>query len=187
MRSFTTHAIWFIVCLFVAFAFAGHSYGQTCPSGYQNWNGLEWQLGASVKGYEFMSASQAPSSKLGGTVKFWGKITNVESGVDSCTITMSLYNAKSGGPCEPFEFGGPLVLKYLAGNASALVAEGEGQGGLPVWGLFYFSSKESSKGTKGKLATLGAYQYGPGDPEAFQAGGINIKGTTKELQCTPSG
>jgi hypothetical protein len=153
------------------------------PADFAVWNGSEWQITITDKGYGFNDPDAAPHGKVRGTTKVWG-LMNIETAAEVPTglITVTLYEAKHG-DCVAI---GDLVLNYLAGDSTAFVAESDPVASYaPIKGIFYFSGKlDVDVLNKGKVVTLGAYQASGVDPDPFEAFGINLTGTTKALQCT---
>jgi hypothetical protein len=151
------------------------------PADFAVWNGSEWQITITDKGYGFNAPNAAPHGKVRGTTKVWG-VMNIETPeTPTGLITVTLYEAKYG-DCVVI---GDLVLNYLAGDSTAFVAESDPTSYAPIKGIFYFSGKlDVDVLHKGKVATLGAYQASGVDSDPFEAFGINLKGTTKALQCT---
>lgn len=152
------------------------------PADFAVWEGSQWQMTITDKGYGFNSPDAPPHGKVRGTDKVWG-VMSIELGeldVPTGLITMTLYDSD----CA---FIGDLVLNYLAGDSTAFVAESDPDPLLstyaPIKGVFSFAGKMDDDGLhKGKVATLGAYQAAGDDP--FEAFGVNLKGTTKVLGCT---
>lgn len=153
------------------------------PADFGVWNGSEWQITITDKGYGFNYPDLAPHGKVRGTTKVWG-VMNIETPeTPTGLIIVTLYEAKKGVCGESI---GNLVLNYLAGDSTAFVAESDPIASYaPIKGIFHFSGKlDVDVLHKGKVETLGAYQASDFDPDLFEAFGINLKGTTKALGCT---
>lgn len=179
MKRGSVCAMLFLAAVLIMGLHIGTAGAQGVPADLVQWEGSEWQITMTSKGYEFDPIDAAPSGKIRGTVKFWGVMTIVRvSEIDPTPtgeIQITLYEPKKG-ECVPSTVINGLALNYVAGSGLSFAAEG-----VDLMGVFYFTGKENASGLKGKVETLGAYQAA-GNP--FEAFGINLKGTTKALGCT---
>jgi len=169
--------------------YAGASAANGAPAGLVIWQDTPWQLSATAKGYEFDDVASPPSGKVRGTLKFQAVMEVVLSEdlvpVPTGEIRITLYEAEKAEVCGTTIFG-TLVLNYVAGDSTAFIAESDPDplaSTLPIKGLFYFSGKSTNKGWNGKVETLAAYLLADLDP--FEGIELTIKGSIKDLKCTP--
>jgi hypothetical protein len=177
--------MFFVLMVFIMGVYVGTATAQVVPpAGLTVWQGSEWQISATAKGYEFDTVTNPPSGKVKGTIKFQAVMDVVltDDVTPTGEIRVTLYQVGDG-PCDVSSFG-TLVMNYVAGDSTAFAAESvPALSTLPVTGVFYFSGSSGNKGLKGKVETVGAYLIADLDP--FETIGLNIKGSVKDLKCTP--
>lgn len=171
----------FLAMVLIMGVYAGTAAAQA-PADLTIWQDSQWQLSAKVKGYEFDNPAAPPSGKVSGSEKLQAVMNVVQDGgVPTGVIEITLYEAGKDA-CELY---GTLVLNFVTGDSTAFIAESDPEASTPpIKGLFYFSGKESKKGWTGKAETLAAYLYADLD-DPFEGIGLTIKGSIKELKCTP--
>lgn len=127
MKRGSVCAMLFLAAVLIMGLHIGMAGAQGVPADLVQWEGSEWQITMTSKGYEFDPIDAAPSGKIRGTVKFWGVMTIVRvSEIDPTPtgeIQITLYEPKKG-ECVPSTVINGLALNYVAGSGLSFAAEG---------------------------------------------------------------